>query len=111
MEDHLTIDYQLLPIIENTDPEKFKDISWRTEYLCSRNRDYIITKDALLLDDYYIKSRITDFNYHGMIHIYSHDVEEEFKVKNTDGKLVSIVLITEYWDKHWRNEDLNDLED
>ena len=110
MEDMIIIDYQLLPIIENTDPQKFKDITWWTEYLYCRNRDYIITKDALLQED--PPRKPVDFNFHGIIHIYSGSVEEEFKVKYTDGKLVSIVLITEYWEKHWRNRgDLYDEEE
>ena len=110
MEDIITIDYQLLPIIENIENKKFKDVRWFTEYLCSRLRDYTITKDALLLYDIFSKT-YSDFDFHGMIHIYSQEVEEEFKVKYTDGKLISIVQIIENCDKHWQNCDLNDFDE
>lgn len=99
----IKVDYKLLPIVKNVKPEKFANIEWQTLSIDNWLADYIITENALLYFDHF-NNKTKDINYHGMIHFYSQEsnIKQEFKAKYTDGKLISIVQVTNKHDKHWR---------
>lgn len=97
----IKIDYKLLPIVKNVNPEKFSDILWVTYSIETMLADYIITEDALLCVNHQ-HGNDEDVNYHGIIHFFSHsrDIKQQFKAKYTDGKLVSIIQVQKN-DRHW----------
>jgi hypothetical protein len=101
MNDFIKIDKKLSIYFKDIKPDLLEDGQWQTLFLGSWLCDYIITKNALLKDNF--DGTFNDVNFHGIIHLYSQNeqIKQEFKAKYTDGKLINILEVENHEDKHW----------
>ena len=93
MNDFIRVEQNISDILKNIEPKLFEIADWQTLTLGCWLRDFVITENGLLQDNY--DGTFTDVEYHGIIHFYfQHEkIKQEFNAKFTDGKLVEITEV------------------